>query len=318
MSKKHLPVYASIGLAAVFLVGITLLAVMLLKSCREDDVVYWGPMQEATDGTFYKGLPLGGLALSAYLNEEGVPDRDDRILRAYTAGRLAVSPRIYKDTPTGRRFAQAVRLPYLREEPQPLLPAECGYYNGPCVLVFHDEPLWDKPSLRVMHDLTDREGYKPLKFIDNETILLKGGFGDGPCGSISYKSVDFSSGSSTRSLHQSVCNFSGYEIGFYADDEEIGLLKVRSQKEGEDVESAKAFIIDFVQGEKVLRTLRNVVPPQGPEATRTSSLFDWVRADVDAYFANPSELRVLIGDSVYTFPVPADTEVSQTDAEVGN
>lgn len=312
MSKKHLPVYVPIGLAAVFLVGVALVAVMLLKSCREDDVAYWGPMQEATDDTFYKGLPLGGLALSHYLADVQAPDRHDRVLRAYTAGRLAVSPRVYKDTATTKRFAQAVRLPYEQEAPQPLLPAECGYYNGPCVLVFGDEVYWDESSFRIISDVTGFEGYKPLKFIDDDTVLLSGSFADGHCGSMGYKAIDFSSGSSTRSLYQLICFSGGYDILFQIDDTEVAALKVRIQNPAEDILEAKAFIIDFMEGEKVLRTLRNVVPPQNRESGEGSFPFDWIRADVDAYFANPSELRVLIGDSVYTFPVPADTEASQS------
>lgn len=327
MSKKHLPVYASIGLAAVFLVGITLLAVMLLKSCREDDVAYWGPMQEATDGTFYKGLPLGGLALSAYLNEEGVPDRNDRILRAYAAGRLSVSQKVYKSTSTTRRFAQAVRLPYAEEEPQPLMPAECGYYNGPCMLVV-GEGYSDDSSLRFIPDVSGREGYIPSKFIDDETVLLHGGFGDGPCGSTSYKGMDFVSGSSTHLLSRSRC-YGGHptdtidtsnpdivgpsmSIEFFADQKRVIAVGVRSQKMGEDLLEAKSFLIDFVQEGEIIRTLRNVTSSKSYVLDEVLDPFDWIRADVDAYFANPSELRVLIGDSVYTFPVPADTGVSQS------
>ncbi len=321
MLRKHPPIYVPIGLAAVFLIVVALVTTVFVACRKGDDVLDWTPMQEATDGTFYNGLPLGGLALSAYLNEEGAPDRNDRILRAYMAGRLPVSPRVYKDTPTGRRFAQAVRLPYPEEEPQPLTPAVCGYYSSGCVLIMGEgwgEGYGEDSSLRVIPDASGREGYKPLRFIDDETILLEGGFGDGGCGSISYKTIGFSSGSSTRSLHQSICGFEIYEIAFQIDDTEVALLKMRSQNPGEDILEAKAFIIDFVQGEKTVRTLRNIAPPKHLAAMETSSLFDWIRADVDAYFANPSELRVLIGDTVYTFPVPSDEEASQTDAEVGN
>ncbi len=334
MSKKHLPVYVPIGLAAVFLVGVALVAVMLVKSCREDDVAYWGPMQEATDGTFYKGLPLGGLALSAYLNEEGVPDRNDRILRAYTEGRLAVSPRVYEQGPKDvRRFAQVVSIPFSEKEITPLLPASCDVHTERCELILGEESYTDPLlSVRLIPDIVGIGGYVPVKFLDSDTVLLEEGGEDGPCSGSGYMVVDFASALSKRSLYRSYCygrhplqsqdaRWTGDEFAdlrFSVGGKDVIEIGVRNQNPGEDILEAKAVIIDFVQGEKILRTLRNVVPPQGSKATHTFSPFDWIRADVDAYFANPSELRVLIGDSVYTFPVPADTGAPQADAEVGN
>lgn len=257
---------------------------------------------KATDSTFYNGLPLGALELTAYLLEES-SEHADRVLRAYAAGRLSVSPRVY-DSRGKERFAQAIRLPYINEVSDPLLEPECGYYGGTCALILGED--YRNPSAsRYISGMAGREGYVPLKFLNKDTLLLRGRLGDGGCGSTYYKDVDFLSGASSHSLTHTICNSEEVEISFDTGTKNIVILRVRDQKTSGSIESSNLYKIDIRQGEPIVQTLENIVLPKGNTLDEAISL-DWIKPDLDAYFTNPSELRLMIGDGAYTFPVPQD------------
>lgn len=231
--------------------------------------------------------------------EGHAPEMKERILGAYLDGKLPVSARVYGG-PYNRNFAQAVAVNAVSGA-SAINEVDCGFYGEPCEIIVGDR--YDaRGTAKIYTGIIASEGYTPEKFLDEDTVLLRGGFGDGPCGAQWYDTMSFSTGAtSTHALTLGQCFYGSYiEMTFSAGGKDFLTFDVADDQGGESLDEAKRYRITVKQGDQILRTI--TMPATGNDVSeRLEKSLAMIKPDFEAYFKDPSILDVSIGAKSYSF-----------------
>lgn len=258
------------------------------------------PERTVSDGSlFHDGLPIGNDELVQYLWEPGLA-RDafeERLLVAYQAGRLLVDPQV---TTGGSGYAiQLVQIPFPGEADRNRLP-ECGYYGGACYII-------DRQGIggpRVLRE-SGMMGDAPVGFLDDNTLLLRGAFGDGPSSTETMTALSLLTG---EERHVSKSLFIEGGVGVYSEEAVTwgagAGLGARTVAIPGSQERFQTEVYEMVADKKRLLL---TVPRKDASLQKGVREFLPIGVDFQAALRNPQRVQIQVDDRFYTFSISSST-----------